>query len=253
MKTFIKYSLIAFTFFSCSSGSNDSATTKHPTEPLDTIKTRPASINTRPVVFEAAFINGTTLTTRNTVFTSYGITIGKIKIISGRIISCDPLHIDEYGIPFTYNFPTGEFPVQLAIARLQDEETVAFARISFSDEPVVRWEMALQEGQKAVPFGQQDIQGYSTDSWSGLFIDTAAYELLNKDLILKENGAVYKEMNKRRHEKWRYCMFNFGSNNAAVFSSGYQDGYFASYIGFDAKRNTCRLITDFDIFEWRKK
>ncbi len=255
MKTFIKSSLITFLFFSCKHGSIDkkAAAPTASTALLDTIKTRPPTINVRPVVFESAFINGTILTTRNSVFSSYGITIGKIKIVSGRIIACDPLHIDEYGIPFTQSFPIGEFSVQLAIAKLEDEEVVAFARISFSDEPVVKWEMALQEGQKALPFGLSDIRGYSTDSWSGLFIDTEAYKVLDKDQILKENGAVYKEMKKHSHNNWRYGMYNFGNHNLAVFSSGFQDGYYATYIGFDAKGKPCRLITDFDIFEWRKK
>src|SRR5688572_5535715 len=122
MKMLIKYSLIAFTFYSCNGGFEDTPDAKLTAAPLDTINTRPATINVRPVVFEAAFINGTTLTTRNTVFTSYGIDIGKLKIISGALITCDPLHIDEYGTPFTTVFPNGEFPVQLAIAKLEDEE-----------------------------------------------------------------------------------------------------------------------------------
>ncbi len=252
MKTFIKYSLIAFSFCGCNGGFKDTPNGKTSTVPLDTINTRLA-INISPVVFEAAFIKGTVITTRKTIFNSYGINIGKIKITSGKLITCDPLHIDEYGTPLTKVFPTGEFPVQLAIARLEDEEVVAFARINFSDEPVAKWEMALNEKQKAVPFGQDDIKGYSTDSWTGLFIDTAAYRSIDKEQILREDGTAYKELEKNRRKNWRYAMYNFGDHNAALFSTGYQDGYYATYIGYDAKGNICRLVTDFDLFDWRKK
>lgn len=254
MKKFFIFISITTFLYSCTDPNKDAAVITRSAKPLDTVKTRPAAILVRPVAFEAAFINGTKMKTGNTVFTTFGVDIGKIKIKTGRIITCDPLHIDEYGIPFTFSkFPIGEFPVQLAIGKLENEETVAYARILFSNEPVVRWEMALQEGQKPVPFGQEDIEGYSTDTWSGIYIDTAAYKALDKKVILGQDGAIHKEMEKNRRIQWRYAMYNFGEHNAALFSTGYRDGYYASYIGFDAKGNVCRLLSDFDIFDWRNK
>jgi Protein of unknown function (DUF4241) len=246
-------SIITF-LYSCTDPDKDPAVIKRSAEPLDTIKSSPAPILVRPAAFEAAFINGSRMTTGSIVFTTFGVEIGKLRITSGKLITCDPLHIDEYGVPFTFsNFPKGEFPVQLAIAKLDKEETVAYARILFSNEPVARWEMALQEGQKPVPFGQDDIQGYSTDTWSGIYIDTAAYQSMDKNLLLGEGGVVYKEMDKKRRNHWRYAMYNIGEHNLALFSTGYRDGYYASYIGFDTRGNVCRLLTDFDIFDWRKK
>ena len=68
------------------------------------------------------------------------------------------MHIDEYGKPFTQVFPTGEFPVQLSVAKLNDAETIAFARISFSEEPVVKWKFALLEGQLPIPLSVRNAQ-----------------------------------------------------------------------------------------------
>jgi Protein of unknown function (DUF4241) len=254
MKKILVFAPALIFLFSCTDPDKDPAVIKRSAEPLDTIKTTPAPILVRPAAFEAAFINGSRFTTGNVVFITFGIEIGKIRIKSGKLITCDPLHIDEYGVPFTFsNFPTGEFPVQLAIAKLDKEETVAYARILFSNEPVVRWEMALQEGQRPVPFGQDDIQGFSTDTWSGIYIDTATYQAMDRSLLLGENGVVYKEMDRNRRNHFRYAMYNFGEHNFAIFSTGYRDGYYASYIGYDAKGNVCRLLSDFDLFDWRKK
>ena len=39
------------------------------------------------------------------------------------------MNIDEYGIVFTQAFPTGEFPVEVAVATMPGAEEIAFARI----------------------------------------------------------------------------------------------------------------------------
>ena len=141
----MKYILIAFLFSACTGVIKHNDGPPVSAEVLDTIKTSPVKIIATPPLFEAAFVRGTKQTKAEKVFDLYGITIGQLKVGSGRIIACDPLHVEEYGIPFTQLFPIGEFPVQIAIAKLENEEVAAFARIKFSDEPVVRWEFALKE------------------------------------------------------------------------------------------------------------
>lgn len=249
-----KYILIAFTFLACQnlSKKNDRPIS---TETLDTIKIAPANIVANPALFEKAFIKGTTEKGKTATINFYGITIGKLKIKSGRIIACDPLHIDEYGIPYTQLFPTGEFPVQLSIAKVEGEETVAFARISFSDEPVVKWELALIEGQKPIPVGDEEIHGYGVDAGVGIFMDQAATKGLDTKKIWDQESdhELFKEMDKHYHYDWSYTMYNFGEHNLAAFSTGVGDGRYATYIGYDADGKPCRLTTDFGLIDWRKK
>jgi hypothetical protein len=252
-KTVMKYILIAWTFFSCNHISRHNGSVKISTEAFDTIKSRPAKLDAKPVLFEAAFIKGTTHKVKDATINLYGITIGKIKIASGYIIACDPGHIDEYGIPFTQVFPKGEFPVQLAIAKVGIEETIAFARINFSDGPVAKWEFALLEGQPPIPVGGKEMHGYSVDLGVGIFIDRDASKVLDKSNLTDSDAALYKEMDKHYHNDWRYTMYNFGQHNLAAFSSGFGDGYYATYIGFDATGKPCRLITDFGFIDWSGK
>ncbi len=244
----LKYIVSAFTLAGCNMVTNETRTIS--TEVLDTIKTRPAKLDAKPLLFEAAFIKGTTHQVKDARINFYGVTIGQLKVSSGYIVACDPAHIDEYGIPFTQVFPTGEFPVQLAIAKLGEQETIAFARISFSNEPVVKWEFALQEGQSPIPVGGKKKHGYSVDLGLGMFADKDAAQALDKTNLTEDDAPLYKEMDQHYHHNWRYTVHNFGRHNLAIFSSGYGDGFYASYIGFDAGGKPCRLVTDFGLFDW---
>jgi hypothetical protein len=251
MRPFFTCLLLSFSFFACNE--KNGAGSGFSTEPLDTIQWRPAKVDAKPVLFEEAFIKGTTKKINNSTVSLNGITIGKIKIASGLIIACDPMHIDEYGIPFTQIFPNGDFPVQLSIAKVNAEETIAFARISFSEEPVAKWEFALQKGQLPIPPGGEKMHGYSVDAGVGIFIDKDASKALGQEHVTNMDTGIYKEMDKHRHYDWRYTMYNFGAHNLAAFSTGFGDGYFVTYIGFDANGTPCRLLTDFNVIDWKKK
>jgi hypothetical protein len=206
-------------------------------------------------LFETAFLKGTLEKGRKTPMTFYGVNIGKLKIISGRLVACDPLHIDEYGIPYTQVFPTGEFPVQLSIATDEGEERVAFARVNFSNEPVVRWELALIKDQKPLPVGDEEIHGYGVDAGTGIFMDQEAIKGLDPHKIweMESEHELFKEMNKHYHYDWKYTVYKFGTYNLAAFTTGVGDGRYASYIGYDAAGKPCRLTTDFGLTNWRKK
>ena len=222
------------------------------TEVLDTVKTVPAAITAEPFLFEKAFIKGTTQLLNDSTIYLYGVNIGKLKISSGTITACDPLHIDEYGIPFTRQFPNGEFPVQLAIAKLGREEKIAFARINFSDEPVVKWEFALTKNQEALPVGGKEMHGYGVDGSVGIFADAKAIKSLVIENPTSLNDTFYREMNKHNHYDWRYNMHDFGPHNVAIFTTGEGDGYYATYVGLDKSGQPCRLLSDFNIFKWKK-
>lgn len=249
----MRYFFIAFIFWSCNHVSQRGDSQDISTTVLDTINTSTSGLETSPVIFETAFMKGTTKKVENSIISFYGVTIGKVKIVSGRIIACDPMHIEEYGKPFTQLFPTGEFPVQLSILKLDYEESIAFARIYFSGDPVYKWEFALLKGQLPIPVGGKKMHGYSVDAGVGVFIDEDAYRMLNREELTRMDAPLYKEMEKRQHNGWRYALFNFGEHNLASFSTGLGDGYYATYIGFDANGKPCRLLTDFGLIDWKTK
>jgi hypothetical protein len=174
--------------------------------------------------------------------------LGVLKITSGRIAAFDPLVTDEPE-PFATVFPTGAFPVELAVARFGDDERIAYARIAFSDRPVVRWTPALLRGQDLAELGPGEIFGYGVDSGTGAFMDAEAAKALAAGIQASEALAdrIITRMDEVSRPTWSAILWDLGKRNAAIFSSGWGDGFYASYVGYDAKGDVARLLTDFDV------
>ena len=252
MKHFIPYLLLLLLLEACNNKSSKKEDDKpvYSKEQLDTVRPPFIPIVGKPDLFEKAFIKGSQAMSNGVMFDLFGFNIGKLKISSGKIISCDPWLMEEYAKPYKDSFPIGNFPVQLSLARLKEVEVVAFARILFSDQPVVRWSYALLPGQENRPIGGKEIIGYLVDAQLGLFMDQAAYKALQKDTVNNRRTVILKSTSTHKHEGWRYGIYEFDQQNLAVFTSGIGDGRYANYIGYDANGTICRLLTDFAIFNW---
>lgn len=183
-------------------------------------------------------------------FTFYSYDIGNLKITDGRIIACDPF-LYNHDLPFDTLFPLGNFPVQLAVAKIDDDERVGFARIKFSDQNPAAWTMAVCKGQDASKLQQNEIFGYGVDAGTGAFMDEAGAAELLKFLTEKDNNfqVLIDEMEKNYKHTWDWLLWERKNLNVAMFKSGWGDGVYASYIGTDSTRNICRLVTDFAIID----
>lgn len=204
-----------------------------------------------PVIFETAFIDNTKAKEANSEIEFKKKFIGNLKISSGKIIACDPLVLFE-NEPFNTQFPVGVFPVELSIAQIKTDQRVAFARILFSDERVARWDYALLKGQDPTMLKKGEIFGYGVDSGTGAFMDMEAHNSLSKAMDKNENlfEEIIEEMDKTYVHTRSWCIYAINEENVAMFSSGYGDGGYQSYIGYDEKGNICRLLTDFYIISW---
>lgn len=198
-----------------------------------------------PSIFEASFISNTKVKQGDFNFEFYKHELGKIKVVSGKVIACDPV-VMFHATPFTQKFPIGEFPVHLAMAKINKGESVAFSRIVFTDEAVDKWEFALMEGQKPISLKDSNYYCYGVDAATGIFIDSAANDLYNKKAITWD--AVFVD----KAEKYGYKGFihDFDGHNFATFTTGFGDGCYSTYIGFDKHGNVCQLLTDFGLVSW---
>lgn len=258
----MKYLYILFILTSCTdkSGTNLRISGKlddqviH--EQLDTLKIRPYRVKSEPAIFETAFFTGATAAIEDTIKVQfYTLNIGKLKVETGELVACDPviLHDSE---PFIHQFPIGQYPVHLAIAKTLNDQRVAFARVYFSSNPVSKWEFALLKGQENTSIFSDSIYGYGVDAGLGLFLDKAAAKAFN-DLYDKDPGLFEKifldEMDKFDPHNHSCLLYDFNRHNLAAFSTGYGDGFYATYVGYDKQGNICRLLTDFGVVEWLKK
>jgi len=151
----------------------------------------------------------------------------------------------------TVNFPIGQFPVQLAVAKINSDERVGFSRIKFSSEIPKSWTIAVCEGQRVEDLEADDIFGYGVDSGTGAFMDTSGGKEYLKFLMEQQDNyeKIIEEMEKTYKDTWSWLLWDKNNSNVAMFSSGYGDGFYATYIGYDSNNNICKLVTDFGVIE----
>lgn len=178
------------------------------------------------------------------------VAIGQIDIPSGRMVVCDPFAC-EPGIPFTKRVPTGRFPVQLAVTRTPSgEQRVAYARIRFSDRPVVRWEMALPPGESLDGSQTNYAFGFPVETGTGSFMDASVqgpYLAATADRTLKQQ--LIAALNERQTSGVVWLVRPFGPGTIAMFSTGFGDGYYISYFGFDDAGRIVSLTADLGVIE----
>lgn len=203
--------------------------------------------STYPLIFQAAFTPSTEVRQGAQAFTFHTLNLGNLTVESGSIIACDEVNI-FHAIPFTEQFPTGAFPVELAMAKISDiEQRVAFARIRFSNDSVARWEVALQAGQDSVSINDSLIYCYPVDAGIGLFIDSAANVRFSQGGQFEWDRAF---MSERAQNSYTGFIHTFGAQNMAIFTTGYGDGCYTTYIGYNISGKPCCLLTDFELINW---
>jgi len=201
---------------------------------------------TYPAIFQAAFDSSTKVSQGNVAYFLYKNDLGKIKIESGKIIACDPIVMIN-ATPFTQIFPKGEFPVHLAIAKTKIDERVAFSRIVFSNKPIAKWEFALLDGQQPTSLNDSSAYCYGVDAGTGIFVDSLSNVVFNKKDVSEWKAVFVTKVIKNGNNGF---MQDFEGHNLATFTTGYGDGCYSTYIGFDKEGKVCQLLTDFGLVPW---
>lgn len=221
--------------------------------------------STYPALFETAFVDGTSFEQEHYNYELYSQEIGTLHVKTGKIVANDPLVMFETE-SFTETFPTGVFPVQLAIAKVsatagvasegeeqQPDERVAYARIVFANRPVASWKMAVWENSDITQLAANEFFGYGVDSGTGSFMDASACQLLEQESEKNDQffETLSEEMDKTyKHTRSWYVKDLGNGNQVAMFSTGWGDGSYASYIGMDEEGQIVRLVTDFYLYDW---
>lgn len=147
-----------------------------------------------PAFFEKAFEAGHTQEQDGYTYRLFRQDVGMLQVKSGKIVANDPFVMFETE-PFAETFPTGSFPVQLAIAQvepvskeqqgepaMEPDERVALARIAFSDQPVASWKMAIWEYSDPSQLAEDEFFGYGVDAGTGSFMDVEACKRMEAEI-----------------------------------------------------------------------
>ncbi len=118
----------------------------------------------------------------------------------------------------------------------------------------MRFEMALLAGQDTAELSEDGFYGYGVDSGTGGFMDEQTFLRLTEGLEEWE-GGIFSALDDALEKSYvdTYSAANVrlpdSEYNVAAFSSGWGDGGYPSYWGFDAEGQLCCLMTDFCILD----
>lgn len=184
---------------------------------------------------------------------------GDLIISTGRIAATDPFVNLTNTLPFSAPVPNGRFPVALSVAKIGHQHyRVALARVLFSNAPTVRWQTALVDGQDPAKLQPDEFFGYPVDAGTGSFFDPAAAveakALMDRNPNAWEGWQTRGETNAASIENFGTFLLNepFGNANVVMFHSGWGDGSYPSYFGYDARGNVTALVTDFGTHDWSR-
>ena len=205
-----------------------------------------------PAFLEDAFNdNYSFVDEEKTIYKFHNENIGKLNVVNGQIIACDPFLFNN-DKPFDTLFPKGLFSIELAIAEISTDERVGFSRIKFSDKPPIRWTIGVTPDQAPNKLTEEEIYGYPVDSGTGCFMDTSGGKIYSAYLDQKEDNYnnVIEEMEVTYKHTRSWLLWDREGFNVAMFSTGWGDGLYASYIGYDDENLICRLVSDFGLIDW---
>lgn len=180
--------------------------------------------------------------------------IGLLEVTTGQVVACDPMVMPDRNA-FTQTVPNGRHPVSIAIARNRGgDERIAYTRLRFSDAAPVRWEMALLEGQDSATLRGDEFFGYGVDAGTGCFMDRRAGQLLEARMQAEDDyyETIMEEMDKTYAHTRSWADLRpdpSAPENVICFSSGWGDGSYPSFFGFDAEGKVAMLVTDFLVTE----
>jgi hypothetical protein len=199
-------------------------------------------------IYSIAFTYGRTLTLDGLTVSFSTATAGLVSLPSGRVVACDPLTAIRPA-QFVQTVLPGRYAVELALARSgSGPESVAMARIKFTNRQPAVWVLALRKGEDPAELAPGATFGYRSESGTGSFMDgeTVAQadfaHLEDIDSLLFQLTGNYKP-----HRYWLEQPVD-RRHNVVMFSSGEGAGTYPSYFGIDEEGDICTLVTDFLLF-----
>src|SRR4030095_12839293 len=184
--------------------------------------------------------------------------LGELVLTSGAIVPCDPLMCPDARYHLKQILKPGRYPVIASLAEFSPSGDARFAAVmlKISDATAVRWELALINGGQIA---------YGVDAGTGCFVDRDAAEVMANLVSLEVRypakddfelfcDQVIAEMDRNAFGKYRvagWAGLKVGDDteaNIICFSSGFGDGGYASFWGYDSEGKLTSLVTDFALF-----
>ena len=191
--------------------------------------------------------------------------IGEVNLPTGEILACDPLV--EFGEAKTYiqKTPVGKFPVKIAVVLSEDYgDRYACVKVEFKKNKPVVYELAVTGNEEGMDEAKEDeYYGFGVDAGMGCVADKKSQDEYVKywKKLEEEEGAdnpyddIFEELLEESFKKspkyqrdcgdWANFIIPNSDLNIPVFASGWGDGYYPCYFGYDEKGELCGFYIHF--------
>lgn len=187
--------------------------------------------------------------------------IGTVHFPTGQIVACDPLVDLEDSIPYLQEVPVGTYPVQICVVPSEVYgDRYACVKVAVSNAKPVRYEMGMTGRENLdEEIEEGEFFGFGVDAGMACVADVRAQEAYQKywqalsekdsdinpydDLfcaILEENYKAHPKY-QRDAGDWANWTVPGTDCNIPIFASGWGDGCYPCYFGYDDKDALCGI------------
>ncbi|HEY5399752.1 MAG TPA: DUF4241 domain-containing protein [Trebonia sp.] len=178
---------------------------------------------------------------------------GEVRLPTGQVVGCDPLTDAHEASPFAVTAPAGTYPLHVWVAVLhrdsvEQQRRVAALQLAVTDEPLVRYRMAVTAGQDLAALGEDSYVGFPVDAGTATLADlTAVRALAEWDYKRLEDTYIPAQFPIAPVPGGlRTAVTDEPTGaNVTVVSSGWGDGLYPTFIGYAASGAVASFVTDF--------
>lgn len=185
--------------------------------------------------------------------------IGTVSFPSGRILACDPLIELEDRPPFMQTVPPGTYPVTICVMPSEKYgDRYACVKVTVSDAKPVRYDLAM--------IGDEDLNedledgdyfGFCVDAGMGCIADVETQKAFREywakrleededidpynDLFCDLLEESYNENPRYQRDGGDWVNWTVPGTDLSIpiFTSGWGDGVYPCYFGYDSDGNVC--------------
>ncbi len=196
--------------------------------------------------------------------------IGICSLPSGEVLVRDPLAVlpNRHEMPYFIKCPIGEYHTEVCVVKPDGEDCARYAavRIKFSENRAVRFEEALTGNEnldEIKDFEEGDYFGFFVDAGLGCICDEQAHQAYCDFIegFIKQNpdGNIYDDyfavlfdknykrspLYQREGGDWINWTVPGSEYHIPMFQSGFGDGAYPVYWGYDESGAVCQLVVQF--------
>ncbi|MDO5106161.1 DUF4241 domain-containing protein [Capnocytophaga sp.] len=192
--------------------------------------------------------------------------IGEVNVPTGEVFVCDPLtFLTRDQKPYFLKTPIGKFPLTIVVVEVEENHHryVGF-RVKFSDKEAISYKLALKGDEDLASMEMGEFFGFNVDAGLATFVDVKTRDAFCdfEEKWHRENSEasnIYDDFfaalfakNARNNPKFQreygdWILFQIPDTELSVpmIQSGFGDGTYPAYFGFDSQGAICELFVEF--------